>query len=275
MSLLLALWTLLVGPHPPDIPPFAIRAVRTTEPVVALTFDACATYHQANGFDRKIFDILVREKIPSTFYLSGRWVETHPGAAKAIAAAEFIELGNHSYSHPRLTLVRDDRLKLQIQRTNDIIEKKMGRPALSLRPPAGAWDQTVVRGAAEENLPVIIWTVVSGDVGGQVPVARMQKAVLEQAQPGSIVIFHINKRGPFTKYALPDIIAGLRAKGFRFVTVSQLLALPDAVPVQAKPSRFGFGMKAPDKERPAAKDADEKAESDTKKAPEDHADSPS
>jgi len=98
----------------------AISSVTTGEPVVALTFDACATRKQANGFDRKVFEILVRDRIPATLYLSGRWVET-------------------------------------------------------------------------------------------------------------------------TKKALPDIIAGLREKGLRFVTVSQLLALPDAVPVEAKPSRFGYG----------------------------------
>ena len=220
--------------------PIAIAGVTTSEPVVALTFDACATKKQANGFDRKVFDILAREQIPATLYLSGRWVEKHPSAAKAIAAAPWIELGNHTYSHPRLTLVRNERIRMQIRRTNKILEKKIGRPALSLRPPAGAWNARVVKMASEEHLPVVLWSVISGDVGGHVPAARMDRAVLDQSKPGAIIIFHINKRAPFTKKALPDIIAGLREKGFRFVTVSQLLALPDAVPINAKPSKFGF-----------------------------------
>jgi peptidoglycan/xylan/chitin deacetylase (PgdA/CDA1 family) len=207
--------------------------------VVALTFDACATKKQANGFDRKVFEILARERIPATFYLTGRWVEKHPTAAKTIAAAPFIELGNHTYSHPRLTLTRKERIRWQIRRTNRILEKKIGRPALTLRPPAGAFNATVLQIADQEHLPVVLWSVVSGDVGGHVPAARMDRAVLEQAKPGSIIIFHINKRGPLTKKALPDIIAGLREKGFRFVTVSQLLALPDAVAIKAKPSRYG------------------------------------
>jgi peptidoglycan/xylan/chitin deacetylase (PgdA/CDA1 family) len=226
----------------PAVPavPIAINGVITSEPVVALTFDACATKKQANGFDRKVFDILAREQIPATLYLSGRWVEKHPSAAKAIAAAPWIELGNHTYSHPRLTLMRKERIRMQIRRTNKILEKKIGRPALSLRPPAGAWSARVVKIANEEHLPVVLWSVISGDAGGHVPAARMDRAVLDQAKPGAIIIFHINKRAPFTKKALPDIIAGLREKGFRFVTVSQLLALPDAVPIKAKPSRFGF-----------------------------------
>jgi peptidoglycan/xylan/chitin deacetylase (PgdA/CDA1 family) len=221
-------------------PPTAITSVTTSEPVVALTFDACATKKQANGFDRKVFEILAKDQIPATLYLSGRWVERHPSAAKAIAAAPWIELGNHTYSHPRLTLVREERIRMQIRGTNRILKKKIGRPALSFRPPAGAWNAKVVKVASQEHLPVVLWSVISGDAGGHVPASRMDRAVLEQAKPGSIIIFHINKRAPYTKKALPDIIAGLREKGFRFVTVSQLLALPDAVPVKAKPSRFGF-----------------------------------
>ena len=234
--------TMPIAPTEPASP-IAISSVTTSEPVVALTFDACATKKQANGFDRKVFEILAREKIPATLYLSGRWVEKHPSAAKAIAAAPWIELGNHTYSHPRLTLVRKERIRMQIRRTNRILEKKIGRPALSMRPPAGAWNAKVVKIVNQEHLPVVLWSVVSGDVGGHVPAARIDRTVLDEAKPGAIIIFHINKRAPFTKKALPDIIAALREKGFRFVTVSQLLALPDAVPVKAKPSRFGYGRR--------------------------------
>lgn len=240
--------------------PTAISGVTTSEPVVALTFDACATKKQANGFDRKVFEILAAEQIPATFYLSGRWVEKHPSAAKVIAAAPWIELGNHTYSHPRLTLMRPERIRMQIRRTNKILVKKIGRPALSLRPPAGAWSAKVVKIANEEHLPVILWSVISGDAGGHVPAARMDRVVLEQTKPGAIIIFHVNKRAPFTKKALPDIIAGLREKGFRFVTVSQLLALPDAVPIKAKPSRFGFRPRnkphSPEQKEPGEEHAD-------------------
>ena len=228
---------------PPAPATFAVRAVTTKEPVVALTFDACATLRQPNGFDRRVFEVLAAEQIPVTLYLSGRWVEKHPTAAKAIAAASFIELGNHSYSHPRLTLVRKERLRWQIRSTNRLLEKKLGRKPLTLRPPAGAWDAKVLAAANREGLPVVTWSVVSGDVGGHVPPARMVQSVLDQTKPGAIIIFHINRREPYTKKALPDVIAGLREKGFRFVTVSQLLALPDATPEPAKPSHLGFHVR--------------------------------
>jgi hypothetical protein len=68
----------------------------------------------------------------------------------------------------------------------------------------------------------------------------MVATVLSAAQAGSIVIFHINGRGPHTKEALPDIIRGLRETGFGFVAVSDLLQLPNAKPVSARPAPFGY-----------------------------------
>jgi peptidoglycan-N-acetylglucosamine deacetylase len=242
MSLLVWLLALLLNGDKaePPIPPMAISGVATQERALALTFDACATKKQANGFDQKIFEILQREKVPVTIYMTGTWAETHPSAVKQIAAADWVEIGNHSYSHPRLTLLQPDRLRAQIRYTNRILREKLGRPALSLRPPAGAWNQDVLHAANQEDLPLVLWSVVSGDAGGHIPAERIRRGVLEQAKPGAIIIFHINKRGPFTHKALPDIIAGLREKGFRFVTVSQLLALPDAQPTSPRPSRMGY-----------------------------------
>jgi peptidoglycan/xylan/chitin deacetylase (PgdA/CDA1 family) len=255
MSLLLWMLALLLGGDKAPLPSVAISGVETQEHVVALTFDACATKQQANGFDEKIFEILLREKIPVTIFMTGTWAEKHPGPVKRIAAADWIEIGNHSYSHPRLTLLEPSRLRTQIRYTNRILQERLGRPAMSLRPPAGAWNQAVLRAANQEDLPLVLWSVVSGDAGGHIPAERIRRIVLDQTKPGSIVIFHINNRGPFTKKALPDIIAGLRAKGFRFVTVSQLLALPDAKPTSSRPSRMGYrnlkSRTAPSEVRPA------------------------
>jgi peptidoglycan/xylan/chitin deacetylase (PgdA/CDA1 family) len=251
MSLLLWLLALLLNGDKGAPPHLPITGVHTRERALALTFDACATKEQANGFDQGIFDILAREKIPTTIYMTGTWAEKHPGAVKQIAAAEWVEIGNHSYSHARLTLLQPERLRAQIRYTNQILRNRLGRPALSLRPPAGAWNQEVMRAANRENLPVVLWSVVSGDAFGRIPADRIRRTVLEQAKPGSIIIFHINKRGPFTGKALPAIIAGLREKGFHFVTVSQLLALPDAVPITARPKQAGH-RDAPAPKSPAS-----------------------
>ena len=90
----------------------------------------------------------------------------------------------------------------------------------------------MLRAASAENLPVVTWSVVSGDVGGHVPPARMVQTVLDETRPGAIIIFHINRREPYTKKALPDIIADagrqpwVRAMGIRAAApaVTALLA---------------------------------------------------
>jgi peptidoglycan/xylan/chitin deacetylase (PgdA/CDA1 family) len=233
--------SLLITPGMPDLPlpSFAIARVKTEKKVVALTFDACATTLQDNDFDRRVWDILKREAVPVTIYLSGRWVETHLTEAKELAAAPFVEFGNHSYAHPRLPRVPFKRLKGEIELTQTLISEPLGKPALTLRPPAGAWNANVVRAARKQKLPVVLWDVVSGDAGGHVPAARMIEVVLAETKPGSIVIFHINGRGPFTHEAILPIVEGLRRKGFDFVTVSSLLAEHRNSLVRVKPARLG------------------------------------
>ncbi|HJX52597.1 MAG TPA: polysaccharide deacetylase family protein [Polyangia bacterium] len=221
------------------LPGFAIARVRTHQPVVALTFDACATLKQDNGFDREVFDILKREQIAITVFATGRWIEAHPAEAKELAAEAWIEFGNHSYSHARMTRIPRRKAREQIARTETIIAG-LGRRSVAFRPPAGAWNRSVVRMAAKWHLPTVEWDVISGDAGGHIGAQKIVATVLSAAKAGSIIIFHINGRAPHAKEALPDIIRGLREKGLGFVTVPDLLHEPDAQPVSSRPAPFGY-----------------------------------
>jgi peptidoglycan/xylan/chitin deacetylase (PgdA/CDA1 family) len=216
------------------LPEVALARVATHEPVVALTFDACATQVQPNGFDRAVFEILKRERVPATVFVSGRWIEFHPDEARALAAEPLLDLGNHTYSHPMLTRLKPDDLAREIARTDELIEG-LGRKPVALRPPGGVWDRRVLRAAGERHLPVVLWDVLSGDAGGHVPAKTMIATVARAVRPGSIVIFHINERAPYTKDALPEILRVLHGRGFRFVRLGELLALPDARAVAAPP----------------------------------------
>jgi peptidoglycan/xylan/chitin deacetylase (PgdA/CDA1 family) len=137
----------------------------------------------------------------------------------------------------------------QIARTEAIIAG-LGRKSVAFRPPAGAWDRSVVRLAAEQNLPTVQWDVISGDAGGHISAKRSTATVLAQAKPGSIIIFHINGRAPHTREALPAIIRGLREKGLGFATVSALLREPDAQPETARPSLFGYRPQRKNQRKP-------------------------
>jgi peptidoglycan/xylan/chitin deacetylase (PgdA/CDA1 family) len=231
------------APRIAEIPRVAVGRVTTDEPVVALTFDACATGDQANSFDRAVFDILKKEQIPTTVFLSGRWIEFHRDEARELAAEPWIEIGNHSYSHPRLTNVPVARLLDEIERTEELIGQ-LGRHSVAFRPPAGVYDDRILKAAAGMKLPTVLWDVVSGDAMGHIPTERIIDVVSRTVRAGSIVVFHINGRGPFTKEALPEIIHRLRERGYRFVRLSQLLALPGAHPASS-PWMLGHKIKVP------------------------------
>src|SRR6185369_13411008 len=94
-----------------------------------------------------------------------------------------------------------------------------------------------------KQLPAVLWDVVSGDPSKGTTTHGMIRTVLRGTRAGSIIVFHINGRGTKTAEALPSIIRELRARGFRFVQVSELLASASApVPV---PSPVAVPMVAP------------------------------
>jgi peptidoglycan/xylan/chitin deacetylase (PgdA/CDA1 family) len=218
-----------------DLLAAAVSAVTTHENVVALTFDACPSPKGPTGFDREVFEILEREHIPATIFVSGKWVETHREEALELAANPLIEFGNHSYDHAQFSLLSREQARADIERTDRIIAS-LGRESVGFRPPFGDWPAWLSHRTGGQ--PIVLWDVVSGDAHGHIGVPRMVEAVTAAVQPGSIVIFHINGRAPGTKKALPQIIARLRERGLGFAKVTDLLRLPDAVIVNARPQRY-------------------------------------
>jgi peptidoglycan-N-acetylglucosamine deacetylase len=212
----------------------AVARVITSAPVVALTFDACPTRLRA-GFDREIFDILRREQVPATVFVSGKWMEKFWNEARELAAEPLIELGNHSYRHQYFSDMDSTRAREEIDVTDRLIAA-LGRTSVGFRPPFGDWAGWVT--SQTSGRPVVLWDVVSGDAGGHVRAETIIEKVVSNTQPGSIVIFHINGRGPQTKKALLPIIRRLRARGLRFVRVSELLEIEGGIIVKARPSRY-------------------------------------
>jgi peptidoglycan/xylan/chitin deacetylase (PgdA/CDA1 family) len=187
-----------------------------------MTFDACATRLQANGFDRPLYDLLVKERLPATVFVSGRWIETHPTEFAELAANPLIEIGNHSYDHPHMPGLTEAAMSAEVTRTNDLIAVH-GRRAVAFRPPFGDVDEEVVQVVARAGLPTVMWDVVSGDPSKRATKESIERQVLTHTRPGSIIIFHINGRAPHTAEALPEILTALRARGFSFALLSEFL----------------------------------------------------
>jgi peptidoglycan-N-acetylglucosamine deacetylase len=111
---------------------------------------------------------------------------------------------------------------VNLRPTNHRIREATGFEPCLFRPPYGLFDSQVANAAIGNDLETILWTFSAGD-DHHVPVARMQAHVIGSARPGSIVLMHDGGHHPKTVLALPRIIEGLRERGFRLVTVSELL----------------------------------------------------
>jgi len=215
--------------------PLGVHAMRpitnvvTRDPAVAITFDACATRSHPSGFDRDVFDVVKRERVPTTIFVSGRWVESHPDVMAELAADSLVEFGDHSYDHPHMAHLPVARIVAEIDQTESALAK-YGKRSVAFRPPFGEWSSRLVYVLQELRLPTVTWDVVSGDPSARTTVDGMIRNVVGKARPGSIIIFHINGRGHKTAQALPVILRELRARGFRFVQLSELMATHGTTP---------------------------------------------
>ena len=189
---------------------------------IAITFDACATKTHGYGFDRPIYRILQREQIPSTIFISGRWGEFHARVMTELAADPLIEFGNHSYDHPHMPRLSDGDIQREIDETEAVLGR-FGKRSVAFRPPFGDISDRMIDVVRARGLPVVMWDVVSGDPSASATAPGMIHVVSQKTRSGSIVIFHINGRGRQTAAALPTILKRLRARGFQFVRLSELL----------------------------------------------------
>lgn len=189
---------------------------------IALTFDACPT-SDADGFDEAVVEVLRREGVAATFFLSGRWVTRHPHEARTLSAS--FEIANHGHVHEdgrQASMSYEEALE-DLSRAQRAIEKVTGRRPALYRPPAVSYNHEILRAASALGLTTILYDVASGDPDPRLAADRIVRYVLGRARAGSIVIFHVNGRGWTTAETLPKIIAALRDRGYRLVTVSDLL----------------------------------------------------
>jgi peptidoglycan/xylan/chitin deacetylase (PgdA/CDA1 family) len=184
-------------------------AVRANE--VALTFDDGPSESQTPA----ILETLVRYGARATFFEEGRHVAGREALMRQILAAGD-EIGNHSFDHPV------DPGEWELSSTQEAIRGATGFTPCLFRPPYGEVDKKVERAARANGLELVLWTLDSND--DQHPgVGAIRVRVVRHTRAGSIVLLHDGGHHPETVEALPGIIEGLKARGFRLVTVTELL----------------------------------------------------
>jgi peptidoglycan-N-acetylglucosamine deacetylase len=199
-----------------------VHRVETTEPVVALTFDDGPTPAATDS----ILAMLAREGVHATFFFTGAELERNPGLADRFVRAGH-ELGNHSYSHQRMLLRTPGFIRGEIERTDSLIRRAGHTGPIHFRPPYGKKLVGLPLYLSRTGRTTIMWDVEpDSDPETGADAGRIAAFVTEKAQPGSIVLLHVmySSRRESLR-AVPEIIRGLKGRGFRFVTVSELLAL--------------------------------------------------
>ncbi len=224
--------TLITGPAP-TFPPSAYRIIThgdREKPYIALTFDAGQQPHDPAGFDYGIYDILIEMDTRATFFLGGHWAINHQTETRLIANNPNFEIGNHTWAHPDLTTLTPEEISAEIVGAQDALYSLTGEVPRLFRLPGGHFNDMVLGMVNWHGLYNIYWDVSTGDPVPSFTADILIKTVLDRTQNGSIIIFHANGRGWHTAEALPTIIAELRARGYIFVTVSQLLGLDPIEP---------------------------------------------
>ena len=196
-------------------------------PYIAMTFDDGP--HAENT--PRLLDMLKKRDIKATFFVVGQCVVEHPAIMKRIVA-EGHEIANHSWSHPLLTKMGEDAVTTQIQKTHDAIVETTGVTPKLFRPPYGGFSLNQRNWANKKwGYQIILWDVDPLDWKYR-NAARVHSEIMKQTVPGSIVLSHdIHKT---TVDAMPETLDALAAKGFKFVTVSELLAMDRPVTPGAK-----------------------------------------
>lgn len=198
-----------------------IYSVQREEALVALTFN-CAW--EENDIPQ-LLDLLERENIKATFFLVGQWIERYPDSVRQIVDAGH-EIGNHSYSHVDFVGAGEEVIRQQMEKTDALIREVTGSDPVLARVPSGSYDSRVIRLLRQEGYEVIQWDVDSID-WKKPPAKEITERILTKVQNGSIVLFHSG--AATTLEALPDVIAGLREKGYCFTTVGDLLLKGETV----------------------------------------------
>ncbi|MGF2036487.1 MAG: polysaccharide deacetylase family protein [Nostoc sp. CmiVER01] len=195
--------------------------LKANEKVIALTFDDGPSPKNT----AQILEILKKNNIKATFFMVGQMVKYFPQVAKQVAADGHV-IGNHTWHHWYFQM-DGATASSEIDRTADIIYKTTGEKTTLFRPPGGFLNNGLAQYAKNEKYAVMMWSEQSGDAERRSPqVPMLVKNVLKQAKPGAIVLLHDGggNRSKSVK-ALPEMIAGLKAQGYRFVTIPQLLEM--------------------------------------------------
>ncbi len=227
-----------LAPGPAGLTPVFEHGPRADGRTVALTFDADMTADQGpraaagERFDNPgLISTLRKLEVPATVFMTGRWAEEYPDAARSIGQDPRFEIANHSYSHYAFTddcyglpTVPEERMRSDVERAYAAFrEAGVPDPMPYFRFPGGCYDKAALKALTAAGVTAVQWDVVSGDAFAT-DADAVARQVLDGVKPGSVVVMHCTRSAaPVTEEAVRTIVPELRRQGYRFVKVSELI----------------------------------------------------
>jgi len=202
----------------------------TDEKVVALTLDACGQGGLSNGYDRALIQFLREQGIPATLFISGMWIDANGGVFRDLADDPLFDIENHGLRHKPCSVngmsawgVKGTRSIAELIEEVEIgarkIEAITGRKPRNYRSGTAYYDEVAVEVVRRLGYQAISFSVL-GDKGATYSKSQVKEAVT-RAEPGSIVICHMNHPEGDTAAGLIEAIPDLLRSGYRFAKLSE------------------------------------------------------
>jgi peptidoglycan/xylan/chitin deacetylase (PgdA/CDA1 family) len=188
-------------------------------PEVALTFD-----DGPSAYTQHVLAILQRYNVQATFFFIGQKIAQFSTSLQQVLVGGNI-VGNHTFTHPHLSTLPFAAISEELNETQNAILHETGTSPTIFRPPYGEYNREVLRAANQFGLITITWSADASDwTNPQPSAAHIASSILGAAGNGAIFLLHEGGGDRAnTVAALPTIIEGLQARGFRLVTIPQML----------------------------------------------------
>lgn len=198
----------------------ALYIGNTAKKTLYLTFDN----GYENGFTAPILDTLKQKNVPAAFFVTGHYIQDQPELIKRMANEGHI-IGNHSWSHPDMTTMSNEQIRLELKKVKDGVAQITGQEVMNyLRPPRGIFNNRVLAVSLEEGYTSVFWSLAYKDweVNKQKGAEYAYQQIMKQIHPGSIMLIHSVSSD--NAGALARVIDDARARGYEFESLDQYMA---------------------------------------------------
>ncbi|WP_280770187.1 delta-lactam-biosynthetic de-N-acetylase [Salipaludibacillus daqingensis] len=189
----------------------------TSEKELYLTFDN----GYENGYTEIILDLLKEKEVPATFFVTGHFITQEKELIQRMVDEGHI-IGNHSYHHPSLPKVSDDRLERELRSLEQAYEEVTGLTDMRyLRPPQGTFSERSLGKTAEMGYTNVFWSLAYKDweIDHQKGKDYAYEKIMERIHPGAVLLLHAVSSD--NAEALPKVIDDLKQEGYTFKSLDE------------------------------------------------------